>query len=240
MSVTVNNMNLIQSEIEVTPINPYRWGDDLDVVNAARVSFNKESNWEVDYTNDPLFGEAVLKQADKKLIKYLADHKHKSPFNHSFISMRIKVPIFVARQLVKHKFLPWNEVSRRYVSDECEFWFPKGLRQASENLKQGSLNEFVENSDELLEDIKNAAHRDLNLYNKLLDKGVAPEVARQALPINLMTEVIWSGTLGAWMDMIKLRLGNGAQVEAKAVALTAYGHIQKYFPDSAEALLNAN
>ena len=98
-----------QSDIQVDYIGHY--GNDDTVANAARVSFHKESS---NYTEDQ----------NSKLIKYLATHKHFSPFNHTFISMRIKAPIFVARQLVKHKFLPWNEVSRRYVQDDPEFYFP--------------------------------------------------------------------------------------------------------------------
>lgn len=225
------------ADIEVTAINPERWGDDLDVVNAARVSFNKESWWEFDESeiNGP-----VLSEKDKKLIHFLAKHQHKSPFNHSFIKMRIKVPIFVARQLVKHKFMPWNEVSRRYVFEDCEFWFPKGIRKRAESLKQGSSEEFIEDSDKYLELMKNQAKSDLELYNTLLDKGAAPEVARQSLPQNLMTEVMWSGTLGAWLDMIKLRLGNGAQKESQYVALLARDMIYRCFPVSCEEYLNAN
>ena len=225
------------ADIEVTTINPERWGDDLDVVNAARVSFNKESWWEFDESeiNGP-----VLSEKDKKLIRFLAKHQHKSPFNHSFIKMRIKVPIFVARQLVKHKFMPWNEVSRRYVFEDCEFWFPKGIRKRSESLKQGSREEFIEDSDKYLELMKKQAKSDLELYNTLLDKGAAPEVARQSLPQNLMTEVMWSGTLGAWLDMIKLRLGNGAQKESQYVALQARDLIYRCFPVSCEEYLNAN
>ena len=225
------------ADIEVTAINPERWGDDLDVVNAARVSFNKESWWVFDESeiNGP-----VLSEKDKKLIRFLAKHQHKSPFNHSFIKMRIKVPIFVARQLVKHKFMPWNEVSRRYVFEDCEFWFPKGIRKRAESLKQGSSEEFIEDSDKYLELMKNQAKSDLELYNTLLDKGAAPEAARQSLPQNLMTEVMWSGTLGAWLDMIKLRLGNGAQKESQYVALQARDLIYRCFPVSCEEYLNAN
>ena len=83
-------------------------GTDLSVVNAARVSFNKESK--------------IIDDKDIKLIKYLANHKHTSPFNHAFLTVRVKAPIFVARQLVKHKFMPWNEVSRRYVDSNPEFY----------------------------------------------------------------------------------------------------------------------
>ena len=231
-----------QSKIEVTPIHPERWGDDLDVVNAARVSFDKKSDWVLDFTNDPKFGEGVLKEADRKLICYLAKHKHTSPFNHSFITMRVKAPIFVARQLVKHKFLPWNEVSRRYVDSEPEFYFPDEWRSRStDGAKQGS---GVAVSKEVnlyaLGFTDEVVRTSLTCYNNLLENGIAPEQARMILPQNMMTEWIWSGTLGAWLDMIKLRRGDGVQEETKEVARIAYGYILQQFPISAEAYVNAN
>ena len=235
-----------QSKIEVTPIHPERWGDDLDVVNAARVSFDKESDWVLDFTNDPKFGEGVLKEADRKLIYYLAKHKHTSPFNHSFITMRVKAPIFVARQLVKHKFMPWNEISRRYVDSEPEFYFPDEWRGRPEGgLKQGSsgvVERMVGYAGE--SSVQAYAHthasNSLNLYKEMLSAGVAPEQARMVLPQNMMTEWIWSGTLGAWLDMIKLRRGDGVQEETKEVARIAYSYILQQFPISAEAYVNAN
>ena len=115
------------SEIEVTLIHYV--GDDLDVANSARVSFDKESEWD---GWDGFGDHPTLSDRDKKLIHYLAKHKHHSPFNHSFLSFRVKAPIFVARQLVKHKFMPWNEVSRRYVDSEPEFYFPEYWRKRAE------------------------------------------------------------------------------------------------------------
>ena len=147
------------SNIEVKLID--YCGSDLSVVNAARVSFHKEST--------------ELQEKDDKLINYLAKHKHKSPFNHSFITFRVKAPIFVARQLVKHKFMPWNEVSRRYVDDEPEFYFPKEYRKKAENVKQGSSNETVYNLDENFS-IKDVMELDTTLslkrYLQLLDTGM--------------------------------------------------------------------
>ena len=114
-------------------------GTDLSVVDAARVSFNKKSEFE---DTDTVCHKLLEK--DAKLINYLAKHKHKSPFNHCFMSFRVKAPIFVARQLVKHEYLPWNEVSRRYVTDEPEFYFPDYWRKAADNVKQGSSDEKAE------------------------------------------------------------------------------------------------
>ena len=123
------------NQSEVTLIGHF--GSDLNVVNAARVSFHKESDWAMPSVS-------MLDTKDIRLIQYLAKHNHLSPFNHSFLSFRIKAPIFVARQLVKHKFLPWNEVSRRYVDDEPEFYFPEIWRKRAENVKQGSSEEAIE------------------------------------------------------------------------------------------------
>ena len=245
-----------QSKIEVTPIHPERWGDDLDVVNAARVSFDKESDWNYVYEVDTDTGTewvTELKEADRKLIYYLAKHKHTSPFNHSFITMRVKAPIFVARQLVKHKFMPWNEISRRYVDSEPEFYFPDEWRGRPEgSMKQGSsgvidkikwnLDAFGDRIHEgpIHENVKASLGGSLQLYNTLLKSGVAPEQARMVLPQNMMTEWIWSGTLGAWLDMIKLRRGDGVQEETKEVARIAYGFILQQFPISAEAYVSAN
>ena len=120
------------SDIEVDLV--HRVGDDLDVVNAARVSFDKKGTWA--RTDDQFPGKNILEGRDAKLIKYLATHDHHSPFNHSFLSFCVKAPIFVARQLVKHRFMPWNEVSRRYVDSEPEFYFPKYCRKKAENVKQ--------------------------------------------------------------------------------------------------------
>ena len=108
-------------------------GTDLTVANAARVSFGKVSEME----DDP-WGPPKLKKKDDKLIRYLAKHKHISPFGHCFASFHVKAPIFVARQLVKHKFLRWNEISRRYVDSEPEFHEPSVWRGRSADKKQGS------------------------------------------------------------------------------------------------------
>lgn len=236
------------SDIEVTAIHPERWGDDLDVVNAARVSFNKESQWEYWSGDRQLTAREGklqlvyrrLSKQDRKLIQYLANHKHFSPFNHSFIKVRVKAPIFVARQLVKHEYLPWNEVSRRYVIGDCEFWFPDGLRKRAESLKQGSERFYVENSATLLADIKNQAEKDLALYNRLIDNDVAPEVARQVLPPNLMTEWMWSGTLKAFAKMLSLRLDPHAQEDTRVVAQKIRELVEPVFPVSIPALLGAD
>jgi thymidylate synthase (FAD) len=191
------------ADIEVTLIDSC--GTDLSCVNAARVSMDKESTWDTTWLKDYVKGNTdsipdrhILKQSDVKLLTYLADHKHFSPFNHAFLSFRVKAPIFVARQLVKHKFMPWNEISRRYVDDEPEFFIPEGLRKRAENIKQGSMSEFVEPlytgidkgyfyPEELV--TENTEYC-LDQYNNLLMHGTCPEQARMVLPLNTMTECI--------------------------------------------------
>lgn len=202
-------------------------GSDLSVVNAARVSFHKESALD---END------YLLEKDRKLINYLAKHEHLSPFNHAFLSFRVKAPIFVARQLVKHKFMPWNEVSRRYVDEEPEFYFPDKWRAKAEDKKQGSSNVNVDNlSYEATEMPIEVA---LEGYYALLTAGVCPEQARMVLPQNTMTEWIWSGTLGAFCDMLRLRLKPDTQEETRQVAELISKHISKLFPVSYGALVN--
>lgn len=197
-------------------------GSDLSVVNAARVSFAKESVEFID--------------KDAKLVRYLAEHKHKSPFNHAFMSFRVKAPIFVARQLVKHEYLPWNEVSRRYVSDEPEFYIPDGWRSAADNVKQGSGGLLIDQGTQKEVALMTTQYS-LDAYNTLLHNGVCAEQARMVLPQNTMTEWIWSGTLFAFAKMCKLRLDPHTQKETQDVArvidMTAY----KLFPVSWTALM---
>lgn len=221
------------AKMQVTPIRPDRWGDDLDVVNAARVSFDKESNWEYGEGSDTDTVVKTLSEKDIKLINYLAKHEHYSPFNHSFLSFRIKAPIFVARQMVKHKFMPWNEVSRRYVDFEPEFYFPEEWRGKPVNAKQGS--DGVVELDVRRSSPRNIVEGALNQYDSLLEQGVAPEQARIILPQNMMTEWIWSGTLGAFCDMLRLRLKPNTQVETRELATLIYNEAVKVFPVSIQA-----
>ena len=214
-------------------------GSDLTVVNAARVSFDKASEWEYgvlsskeedyDYFTEHL---ARLSKQDRKLIEYLAYHGHISPFHHAFITMRIKAPIFVARQLVKHKFMPWNEVSRRYVDNEPEFYFPSKWRERAVDKKQGSGKDLDFTVD------PRSCLIALQTYNDALRNGVAPEQARMVLPQNTMTEWYWSGTLSAWASMLALRCKPDTQQETREVADKALHIIKDLFPVSISALLH--
>ena len=219
-------------------------GSDLTVVNAARVSFNKESEplkWEylgLGYRCGDLL--AVLDERDKKLIRYLAKHKHLSPFGHAFASFHVKAPIFVARQLVKHKFLRWNEVSRRYVDEEPEFYTPETWRGRSADKKQGSEGislwnhgvgtGYREEEYEVMDGV-------LRMYKHMIEVGVAPEQARMVLPQSTMTEWYWSGSLDAFAAMCKLRCASDTQYESRVVANQISEVMGKIFPVSWDALM---
>lgn len=214
------------------------YGTDLSVVNAARVSFNKESSFDYFDVVDPAGVEYIdfkLKDSDIKLINYLAKHKHFSPFNHAFLSFRVKAPIFVARQLVKHKFLPWNEVSRRYVDEEPEFYCPNDWRERSDNVKQGSKEGVWIHSRYIDYCNQDNSKQCLDLYQELISGGCCPEQARMVLPQNTMTEWVWSGTLGAFLDMLVLRLDPHTQKETRIVAEQISKHVQALFPVSYKA-----
>ena len=194
-------------------------GSEVTVVNAARVSFGKKSS--NTYTTDK----------DDKLIWYLAEHKHMSPFGHCFASFHVKAPIFVARQLVKHKFLRWNEISRRYVDYEPEFYVPETWRGRAKDKKQGSEGEVKSNFSVNYYNLEA-----FKAYEQLLDEGVCPEQARMVLPQSTMTEWYWSGSLDAFADMCNLRCASDTQQETQEVANQISRSMHKLFPVSWMAL----
>ena len=213
-----------------------KMGSDLSVVNAARVSYSKESEWERITPAGPTPG--ALSDKDEKLIKYLAKHNHWSPFAHASLQFRIKAPIFVARQLVKHQVgLVWNEISRRYVDYEPELYEPKEWRGRPQNSKQGSDGTVSIDSNE--------KHRlDMTMeqckiiYNSLIGKGIAPEQARMVLPQSMMTEWIWSGTLYAFARVCNLRCAKDTQEETRYIANQIHTICNKEFPNSWKYLKN--
>lgn len=199
-------------------------GTDLSVVNAARVSFHK------------MAGE--MGEKDEKLIKYLADHNHWSPFAHTSVCLRIKAPIFVARQLGKHQIgLCWNEVSRRYVDDPPEFFFPV-LRQRPEGgIKQGSRNEFPVNLEKCEQVVSMIHEYARQAYKMLLEENVSPEQARIILPQSMYTEWIWTGSLQAFARVCNLRLDPHAQVECQDIAKQISDIVRPLFPISWSVLV---
>ena len=215
--------------MEVTLVD--KMGSDLTVVNAARVSFaNKHNEFE--------------EQKDERLIAYLAAHNHWSPFAHCSMQFHIRAPIFVARQLVKHQVgLSWNEVSRRYVDMEPDFYTVDEWRKKAADKKQGSGDEIVEWLDdgmygEMPHDLqRQVEHHALYAYNRLLKNGIAPEQARMILPQSMMTEWYWSGTLYAFARVCILRLDETAQKETREVAEQISACAQTTFPISWKYLM---
>lgn len=194
-------------------------GGDLTVVNAARVSFGKESSF--------------LSEQDRRLIGYLAKHKHWTPFAHVQLQFRIKAPVFVARQLIKHQIgLVWNEVSRRYVDTPPEFYLPDTWRGRPVNAKQGSDGEVDVSHDV----VASALDQVVGLYQYLIDQGVAPEQARMVLPQNMMTEWVWTGSLAAFARVAGLRLAKDAQKETRDVVADIAFYCAEIAPVSWAAL----
>lgn len=206
-------------------------GSDLTIANAARVSFGKRKE--------------QFDAKDVGLINYLARHNHWSPFGHASLQFHIKAPVFVARQLVKHQVgLVWNEVSRRYVDTEPEFFKVDSWRGKAENKKQGSdENKTVDkikknalysvSTSSLKEEIESDALRN---YNLMLQSGIAPEQARMILPQSMMTEWYWSGSLYAFARVCNLRCKPDAQLESRQVCDLIDTEAEKLFPISWRAL----
>lgn len=200
-------------------------GGDLSVVNSARVSFNKAVE--------------ALEPGDEKLINYLAKHRHDTPFRHNFIQLRCEVPLFLARQLMKHQAgLTWNEESRRYIDYAPAFYDPEDWRSRPEGgIKQGSAG-IHEDTDFYRVQYKQYLVRAREFYEEMVEAGVAPEMARMVLPQSMMVNFIWSGNLLAFYHVWNLRSGEGAQYEAREFAELLKKAIQPAFPISWEALQN--
>jgi thymidylate synthase (FAD) len=209
-------MKIVPCEVNLKKID----GTELDIVNAARVSFHKTSD--------------ELGDKDIKLINYLASHGHWTPMAHVGATFVIKAPLFVARQLGKSTVgLVWNEVSRRYVDEEPEFFFPDEWRGRPVNAKQGSDGVVVVSNQYVIE----AQKSQLWLYEELLSLGVAPEQARMVLPQNMMTEWWWTGSLAAWARVFNLRLDPHTQKETQDVCRSMYELLLPSFPNALPALL---
>lgn len=222
-----------ESQIKATYI--HHCGTDITVVNAARVSFGKKSSLEED-----AHGVWRMNDKDVKLINYLAKHEHLSPFGHCFFTFHIKAPVFVRAQLVKHEYLRMNEISRRYVDEEPEFYVPEVWRGRSANKKQGSDGVSIWNHGQ------GTGYRDheydvmdqvRDLYSEMIKVGVAPEMARMVLPQSMMTEWYWSGSLDAFFNMCRLRLKPDAQYETRLVATQVSEAIKEHCPVSWAALM---
>lgn len=202
-------------------------GGDLSIVNSARVSFAKEVK--------------VLGSDDQKLINYLAKHEHMTPFRHNFVQLRCKVPLFLARQLMKHQAgLTWNEESRRYVDYIPQFYEPKEFRSRPQgSVKQGS-GAAVDDNPKWIKHYTDHVRESVRLYEDMLQNNIAPEMARMVLPQSMMLEFIWSGNLLAFAHVYNLRSGEGSQHEAKEFAKLLSKAIEPAFPIGWEALTNVD
>ena len=223
-------------------------GSDLTVANAARVSFDKQSDWNIVSHQKECWDDSriivtspvrELKEADKKLINFLARENHWTPFGHCFLQFRIKAPIFVARQLGKHQVgLTWNEISRRYVDNEPEFYFPEKWRKKNPDKKQGSYDdEFVELTFAEECQPKAVVNMCRELYSAMIGMQVCAEQARMILPQNMYTEWYWSGSLYAFARICSLRLKKDTQKETRDIANMIYKLAEKNFPVSWKALM---
>ena len=204
-------------------------GSDLTVVNAARVSFAKTSEWEI--AED---GAVNLSQRDQRLIRYLAEHGHWTPFAHPQITLRIKAPIFVRTQLFKHKVgFTENEISRRYVTHEPEIYNPRWRSAPTNGAKQGS-SDFItdETAERRLDFLYGIVTENLEVYSKLLELGVAPEQARAVLPQGTYTEWWWTGSLSAYARVFKQRIDTHAQWEVQQYADAIGKILEPLFPHS--------
>lgn len=198
-------------------------GGDLRSVNAARVSYNKHH-------------QEFEETRDSRLIEYLVKNGHKSPFYHTQLTFKIKMPIFVARQWFRHHVgFSRSEISRRYVDSEISFYGFKHLRRSDPDKKQGSSEEPIENENDALKIIGDHNRQCVIAYRKLLDMGVCREQARVVLPLNLETEFIETGSLWAYLNLIKERTEPGAQKEIREFALEVLAILQRECPVTVEA-----
>lgn len=214
-------------------------GDDLTIVNAARVSFNKESAWDGEQHWTGSIKDKALSEKDQKLIAYLAKHKHWTPFAHPQITLRIKAPVFIRTQLFKHKVgMTENEVSRRYVSDPPVVYFPHWRGKPTNGAKQGSEDFMpIDETYNTVGRYYDMSIRDaLHTYEQLVKMGVAPEQARAVLPQGTYTEWWWTGSLSAFARIYAQRIDAHAQWEVQQYAQAISQIIAPLFPHSWKAL----
>ena len=217
----------INRDQEVELIN---WmGDDNEVCDAARVSFNKQASG---YTSNQ----------NERLLNYLAEHDHWSPFAHCFMKFRFRAPMFIARQFQKHVIgFAWNEVSRRYVDEPPTFFIPRSYRKRPDNMKQGSVSEGeTPVTGDILEAYMEQMKEHTRDYKSMINQGVCPEQTRMFMPQSMITEWIWSGSLMAWARFVQLRSDSHAQAECWPYADNVRSFMFDKFPNSTKALLENN
>ena len=204
-------------------------GDDLRACNAARVSFLND----LDGLDD---GEITEK--DQRLLSFMLREKHTSPFEHSVITFRIKVPMFVKNQIIRHRTFSFNEVSRRYTAKDIEFFVPRELRKQSQKNLQCSTEEVISEDLKLSSKINDINIQSLDIFNELLAQGVCREQARMGLPQSLYTTFWMTGSLHNWMHFLKLRTSPHSQKETQEAAKAIEELLREIFPKTFEAVDN--
>jgi thymidylate synthase (FAD) len=267
---------MIQEQISAEYLD--HMGSDLTVVNAARASFDKTSEWGAVFHVDGVGSCGVLKPEDKNLIRFLGtgyrtkewaaflqqiqqtvidafqtgelcDNKltemlhgykkkaqHWAPFAHGQVQIRVRMPLFLARQFVKHQVGGvWSEESRRYINNEPGVWFPAEWHSRPADIKQGSGG-LVEDQNDVDWEAKASTRRSIDAYKDLLASGVAPEEARIVLPLNMMTTVVWTGSLLFWSRVVNQRVDSHAQLAAQELGKLISGIVGPLYPESWKAL----
>jgi thymidylate synthase (FAD) len=213
------------------PYEVYRYQSlDFMPCSAARVSFGNEDKT----------GKNV--EADKKLMKYLADEQHLSPFEHQSATFLIECPLFIRSQIMRHRTFAFNEISRRYTDENLEFWKPDVFRKQSESNRQSSTDEvihYLEDGSDALELHQDTATMMLQIYNAMVSRGICKEQARSILPQSLLTKFYMSGNLRAWVHFIKLRRDAHAQKEVQVIAERIETKLRDLWPNSMEALMGS-
>lgn len=201
-------------------------GNDVRVVNAARISFGGQSQ--------------QLDEKDKKLIKYLADNEHMSPFEHNTLTVIIECPLYIRSQIHRHRTFSYNEVSRRYTSDDIQFYIPDMVRRQAASNRQASEGELDPISANTAIAIMKVQHEQaLDAYEDMLALGVPREQARGVLPQNLMTKFYMTGNLRNWVHFVRLRIDNHAQAEVQEIGKQVLEILRERFPEATNALLGA-
>lgn len=201
----------------------YIENDDFMPVRAARASFGKQDKT----------GENP--EADKKLMRYLAEHKHLTPFEYQHATFLIECPLFIRSQIHRHRTFSYNEISRRYTSENLEFWIPDQFRGQAKNNKQAS-DGLVDDQEFCRREYEESSHLALTFFNSLLESGVAREQARAVLPQSLLTRFYMGGTLRNWAHFIELRRDEHAQYEVRVIADRIATSLRTLWPNSCAAL----
>ena len=213
----MNNQN-DQSNLRIRLIRS--WGDDHTAVQAARVSLGNE-----DQDQD--------EERDLRLMRFLLDHQHTSPFEHAGATFLIQCPIFSARQIMRHRTFSYNEISRRYTDQDIHCYLPRTLQHQHEKRLQCSSGEH-EDSETLIEKMRAHQNASIELYRELIGKGVSREQARMVLPLNLITRFYMTGNLLNWLKFLRLRLSPESQIEARLIAQAVKLHLSAHFPETLE------